>query len=177
MSRMSHIILCALVVPAVAFAQGKPVVEIGTNLGVTVSSANGSTLTHVGVPGGGILGLSTLYATFFAGPSMMVEPQVALNVFSGGGSSITTVALGGQLGYLFKSATENSPFVAASLALQSSSEGTRTDFGAGAKFGYRVLSGSSLGVRFEAGYRRWFDNKLNEISFGIGIGGILRKDK
>jgi hypothetical protein len=69
-----------------------------------------------------------------------------------------------------------SPFAAASFAFQSVNYGggtSSTDEGLGAKVGYRVLIGSSVGVRLEAGYRRWFDSHINEIMFGVQFGGVI----
>ncbi len=170
-------LLAALLIPTVAAAQEKPLVEIGTNLGLTIQSSGGTTLTQFGIPGQGILGQPIIYATFFAGEAVMVEPQIALNLLSSGGTTLTTVGLGGQAGYLFKGSAVNSPFLAGVLGFQSVSGGgfSDSDFGRGGKGGYRVLVGTSVGVRVEGGYRRWFDSELNVFSFGIGIGGIVRR--
>jgi hypothetical protein len=179
MNRISQLLLAAMVLPSLAIGQSQPLAEIGTNLGVTISKAGGESITHFGVPGQGMLGQPMLYATFFPGRSVMLEPQLALNIYSGGGSTLTTAAFGAQVGYFFKGSTENSPFVAGSLGLQSvsGSGASHSDFALGAKFGYRALIGSSFGIRFEAGYRRWSDNKVDEISFGIGLGGIIHRGK
>lgn len=179
MARTIRIILAALVVPAIAAAQGKPMVEVGTHLGVTIQSVSGSSLTHFGAPGQGILGQPTIYATVFAGDALMLEPQVALNIISGGGSTVTSVGLGADIGYLLKGPTTNSPFIAASGAFQSVSGGgsSTSDEAVGAKVGYRILIGSSVGVRVEAGYRRWFDSDINEITAGIGIGGVIHSTR
>ena len=91
MARTTRILLATLVVPAIAAAQGKPIVEIGTHLGVTIESVSGGgSLTHFGAPGQGILGQPTIYATVFAGKALMLEPQVALNILSSGGSTATS---------------------------------------------------------------------------------------
>lgn len=179
MLRMCRALSVVLLIPALAVAQGKPVVEIGTNLGVAIQSGNGASLTHFGIPGQGILGQPTLYASFFAGERLVVEPQVALNILSSDGETATSVGLGGQLGYLFNGPDLNSPFIAAGAAFQSVSGGGFSDseFGLGGKVGYRLLAGNSVGVRIEAGYRRWLDAELNEFSIGIGIGGIVRRSQ
>jgi hypothetical protein len=163
MIRPTYLLIAALLVP--------------TNLGVTIESAGGSNLTQFGVPGQGILGQATMYATFFAGQAVLVEPQLALNVISSEGETATTVGLAGQIGYLFKGAEINSAFIAGGVGFQSVSFGgfSESDFAVGGKVGYRVLVGTSVGVRVEGGYRRWFDSELNEFSFGIGIGGIVRR--
>lgn len=100
-----------------------------------------------------------------------------MNVLSGGGQTATTVGLGTQLGNLFNGPDVNSTFLAGVLDFQSVSGGGFSDsgFALGGTFGYRILAGTRVGVRFEGGYRRWFDSKLNEFTFGMGIGGIVRR--
>lgn len=177
MIRLTRILLAMLLLPAVAAAQEPPVAEIGTNFGLVVQSGGGNTLTHFGVPGQGILGQPTVYATFFAAEAFMVEPQLALNILSGGGTTVTTMGLGGQVGYLFDGPVVNSPFAAGSLQFQSISGGgnSTNDVALGGVVGYRIVVGSTVAVRLEAGYHRWFDNHLNEFSFGVGFGGLIHR--
>lgn len=173
------VVTAMLLARGVAVAQGQPIVEIGTNLGVAIQNAGGSTLTHFGAPGQGILGQPTIYASVYAGPSMLVEPQIALNIISSEGETATTVGLGGQVAYAFSGTSTNSGYLAGTAGFQTVSGGgfSDSDFGAGAKIGYRVLIGTSVGVRFEGGYRRWFDSELNEFSIGVGVGGIIHRTR
>ncbi len=178
MARTTHVVVGALLIPTLALAQRKPVLELGTSLGLTITSSAvvlGGSVTRFGAPGAGILGQPTIYAAVFAGKGVIIEPQLALNITSSGGQTATTVGLAAQFGYLFDGPERNSLLLAGSLAYQSISHpGTSSDeVGLGAKVGYRVLAGSSVGLRFEAGYRRWFDSHLNEFTFGIGLGGIF----
>jgi len=108
-----------------------------------------------------------------------VEPQLALTWTSTEGGTSTRVGVGGQIGYLFKGSTAKSLYLAGSLAYQSISGDVTSDgdFGFGGKLGVRVPYGSSVGVRFEAGYRRWFDHEINEITLGVGVGGIVHSTK
>lgn len=178
MSSITRFLSAALAVPTLAFAQAKPVVEIGTDLGLTMLTSDGETYTLLNIPGQGILGAPTIRATFFAGRSLTVEPQLALTWLSGDGGTQTRVGLGGQIGYLFNGSTAKSLYLAGSLAwLSSSDEITDTDFGFGGKLGVRVPCGSSVGVRFEGGYRRWFDHEINEITLGVGVGAIVHKSE
>lgn len=167
----------ALALAHPVFAQERPVVEIGTSLGASILSANGSSVTTFGIPGQGILGQSTLYGTFFTGSGLMLEPQLALSLVSSEGETATSLGFGGQAGYLFSGPTSNSAFIAGSLAYQSISGGgfSENDVGVGGKVGYRMVVGRSVGIRVEAGYRRWFDNDINEFSIGVGLGGIISK--
>lgn len=52
--------LATLLIPNFATAQDKAVVEIGTRLGVAIQTSGGTTFTHFGVPGQGILFLRRL---------------------------------------------------------------------------------------------------------------------
>ena len=177
MSRLAGLLSFALALPAVASAQGRPVVEIGTNLGISILDAGGNSATFFGIPGQGILAQPAIHATIFSGRSLMLEPQLAFNLISSGGETFTTIGLAGQVGYLFKGPETNSLYLAGSLGFQSvSGDGdTNNDFGLGGKFGYRILAGTSLGIRLEVGYRRWFDSDLNEIMIGVGLGGVIHK--
>jgi len=167
-------VLALLLIPAVAGAQRNGV-EVGTNLGLSVIGADGATATQIGVPGGGMLGQPSIYASFFPGSHMMVQPQVAFQRLSGGGESLTSVGLGGDVGYLLTGARRSSPYVSATGAYQSVGGGgsTESDFAAGARIGYRMVVGSNVGMRLETGYRRWFDSSLNEFTVGMAVGGIL----
>jgi hypothetical protein len=166
--------MAALLVPAAVQAQGETTIEIGTGIGASIL-ANGGTLTHIGAPGAGIVGQAPLYASFFFGRGMMVQPEMSLNILSGGGETLTILGFAGQLGYLFSGPAMNSPYVALSGALQYASGGGDSDseFAAGARLGYRVRVNQGFAVSLEGGYRRWFDSDLNEITIAIRLGGIL----
>ncbi|HKI94430.1 MAG TPA: outer membrane beta-barrel protein [Gemmatimonadales bacterium] len=176
-----HRALAALaLVPTVALAQGRPVAEIGTRLGVTIEHASGSTLTEFGVPGAGILAQPTIYATFFAGPNVFIEPDLAFNLASGGGSTVTTFGAAANLGYLFPTTSNAAPYIAANVGLQAVSGGgtSHTEAAIGGRVGYRFVVQRSLALRLEAGYRRWLGSShLNEITIGIGLGAVIHAAK
>jgi hypothetical protein len=158
-------------------AQAKQSVEIGTSLGVTIYSGSGPSATVIGVPAGlGPAAQPSIYATFFATPSVMIEPQMSLAHISSSGSSTTMFDMGAQLGYLVTPAERGSPYVAANVAYQTISDfSSFHGFGVGGALGYRARVGRGFAVRLEARYRHWmgdFDG-LNEIGFGIGLGGII----
>jgi hypothetical protein len=155
--------------------------EIGTALGVSIFSAGGETVTRIGIPGMGVgvtsvlLGAgSTLYGAFFSGP-LLIQPELGFSVLSGGGETLTLIGFAGNVGYAFSGAGRSSAYVAVSPAFQfaSVSGSSDSEFGAGARVGYRLLATSALVLRFEGGYRRWFDSDVNEFSFGMGIGTRL----
>ena len=175
----------ALLLASAVAAQGKlspkPSAEVGTMLGVTIVSQSGfSTSTHVGVPGGigpAPLFSPMLYATFFASPSVMVEPQLAFSTTSGGGESATFFTFVGQIGYLFTPSASGSAYVAANGAFQTANAGggTVSGPGFGAALGYRFKVKSSLAIRLDGRYRRWFSDfkDVNEIGFGLGLGALF----
>ena len=175
----------ALFLAGAVAAQGKPSAkpspEVGTMAGVTIVSQSGfSTTTHFGIPGG-IGPVSTfspmLYATFFASPSVMVEPQVAFSTTSGGGESATFFTFIGQIGYLFNPNASGSAYVAANGAFETANAGAGTVSGPGfgAALGYRFKVKSSLAMRLDGRYRRWFSDfkDVNEIGFSLGLGALF----
>ena len=156
-------------------AQERPGAEIGTSLGVTILSGGGESVTHFGIPGTGIFGQPTMYVTIPSGP-LLLEPQIAFNIFSSDGETATTVGLGGQVGYAFQGAAVNSAYIAGSGAFQSLSGGgdSESDFGAGAALGYRIMLGTSGVMRVEGRFRRWFDSELNEFALALGFAVRLK---
>ncbi len=155
----------------------EPSAEVGTLVGVTILSQTGfPSVTHIGIPGDGIQASPTLYATFFATPSLMVEPQISFTHISGGGSTLSAFGFAGQFGYLFTPTTSGSPYVAVNVAYQTISDGTSINGeGVGGVLGYRFKVKNSLAIRFDARYRRWFSDfkDLNEIGFGLGLGATF----
>ncbi len=178
MFRRSLLLTSLIIVPwMAATAQSKGTAEIGSSLGVTVLSANGSSLTHIGVPGAGVAASPTLYLSYISA-NVMVEPQLSLAIISGGGSTQTALGAAMQFGYLFTPGQRGSGYVEVNAALQSfkprfGSSETGTGFGGG--LGYRTRVGQGLAIRFDARYRHWLGalDGLNEIAFGIGFAGIL----
>lgn len=155
--------------------------EVGTSVGVTILSVSGGggSITHVGIPGDGIQASPTIYATIFASPSVMVEPQVAFTLLSSSGTTLTTIGLALQVGYLFSPAQQGSPYLAANGAFQSASVsgggGSISGPGLGGALGYRFKVRNNLAIRFDGRYRRWFSDfkDLNEIGFGLGLGATF----
>jgi hypothetical protein len=159
-----------VMLPTYAAAQ----VEIGTRaVGVDIL-ANGGTLTDVSIPGGGIFLGPTAYLMFFPSPNIMVGPEIAFSVLSGGGSTLTSIGAAGWVGYLFTPAA-NSAYLAGNVALQFASIGgsSDTEFAAGGALGSRaeVIQHAAVGV--EGGYRRWFDSKINEIVISLTLGVVI----
>ena len=166
-------VLAALLLPAATVAQEGVTVEIGTGLGAAILT-NGGTLTHIGLPGAGIIGQAPLYATFIFGGGIMVQPEISFNILTGEGETVTTLGSAVGIGYAF-AGSGNSPYALVNGAVQYASAGGSSDseFGAGARLGYRFLVNKGFAASFEAGYRRWFNPDLGEITIAIRLGGIL----
>ncbi len=176
MTKVLRALAILIIAPSLAVAQQRPIVEIGTRLGATIENASGSTITEFGVPGAGILAQPTIYAMFFATPEVFVEPDIAFNLITGGGSTLTTFGAAANLGYLIPSTTDAAPYIAANVGLQAVSGGgsSHTEAAVGGRVGYRFVVQSSFAVRLEAGYRRWLGSShINEITIGIGLGAII----
>ncbi len=176
---LGFLIAVLLTFPNFALGQKKSLVEFGTNFGVTIIDAGGSTLTNFAVPGQGFAGQPTIYASLFPGGIVIIEPQIALTVLHVEDETVTTLGFGVQMGCLFKGSEENSLFAVGNISSQSisSSDYSDSEFGFGGKLGYRILIGDGFGIRFEGGYRRWLEADLNEFMFGVGIGGIIKRNK
>lgn len=171
-------LVASLLAPPALCAQNTTV-EIGSGLGVSVLT-NGGTLTSIGLPGPGIgalglIGSAPLYATFYFGGGMMIQPEVSFRLLTGEGATLTTFGIVANAGYALSGAEQNSFFVAATGGWQfiDNDGSSDNEFGAGGKLGYRFVVSEGFAVGVEAGYRRWFDSKLNEILFGLRFGGVL----
>jgi len=183
MRRLAAVLTLAVLVPCTVQAQ--TTVEIGTGIGAAINFEGGSTITQIGVPGPGVgvmglLGQAPIYASFFVGGGFMVQPEVAFNLLTGGGETITSLGSSLHLGYAFSGAAVSSPYVTVNGGLQwvdVSDGGSETDFGAGARVGYRFVVNQGFATSFEAGYRRWFDGGYNEVTIGIRLGGIVSSPK
>lgn len=162
-----------LLFPVTAYAQG-PTIEIGSGLGASILT-NGGSLTHIGVPGAGIVGQAPLYVNLFFGRGVLIQPEVSFNILSGGGETLTTLGVAGHLGYTFSGAAANSAYASVGGAVQyaDSDFGSNSEFGVGARVGYRVLVNTGFAIGFEGGFRRWFDSEVNEITIAIRLGGIV----
>jgi hypothetical protein len=84
-----------------------------------------------------------------------------------------------MIGYLFQGAQTNSTFAGGVGALQHASDGGGTHIAFGGRIGYRyLLPGTSLAVRFDAGYRSWLRyGGGNEFDIGLGLGGVVHSTK
>ncbi len=167
-------------VPVAAPSGGAPLVEIGTYAGLSIISpddADEDNIVSVGIPGGGLLSQPMVFASFFPRPKVAVEPQLNFSRVSSDGESVTILGLEGRVAYLFAGAHTNSPYVSGHGALLHTSfdEVSDTNWGVGVSVGNRQLIQKTLVVKFEAGYRHWFDEETaaNEFTVRVGIAAVL----
>lgn len=178
MNRNAAVLTCLLLLPCGLHGQDTTV-EIGTGVGVTILK-DGTTITSIGVPGPaiGAFGLMTsapLYASFLFDGGLMVQPEVVIRYTTFEDVSVTMAASVANVGYLFNGANRNSPYFLANLAMQyvDADGDSENDFAAGGGMGYRFLVNDGFALSLEAGYRRWFDWEVNELSFGLRMGGVI----
>ncbi len=171
------LLLILLVGSARVDAQALPKVEIGTQAGLSILSSDGDNLTTISIPGGGMGGLSAVYATFFPSSNVAIEPRLSFNRVSEGDFSLTVLGLDARVKALFSGALEDSFYVyGVGSVLRASSGGeSDSDFAAGGGIGFRKLATDHLAVNFEGGYRRWFieGEGLNEFTLSVGVGAVV----
>lgn len=167
---------------AAAQAQEEPVAawEVGTRLGGTAFFRGGDSDTDLDVPGAGILGLPTLHAMYIhvsspkpSGPppsTFYIELEAGLSQQLEGAGG-TRLVLGLQPGYLF-AGQERSGYFGVNIALLSFDGDT--ELALGSALGYRIPVQRHFAVRLQAGYRRWVDSELNELTFAVILGAVLR---
>lgn len=167
--------LALLVLAAPLHGQEPTSIEIGTHVGATVAFGGGATSWSAGIPAPGTaipLAWPALYATFFATPQLMVEPQVGFGWNDDIGEA--TVLANLALGWLANPLATASPYFGVN-------GGWTTWYGdvksglLGAHVGMRTLVKQHLSIRFEGRYRRWLCSgcDLNEAALTIGLGAAL----
>jgi hypothetical protein len=157
--------------------------EVGLLAGVTIVSQSGfPTTTSFTVPGSaGPLSpfAPVLYASFFATPSLMAEPQISFSSTSSSGTTVTQLMVVLQVAHLFSPNAKGSAYVGVNGAYQTFSPGggasATSGPGLGGEIGYRAKITNSLAVRVTGRYRRWFSDfkDINEIGIGLGLGALF----
>lgn len=153
--------------------------EIGVQGGLTRwSDNNGDGITIISLPAHSYPVAAMGYATFFTPSHTAIEPQLGYTYVSNG-DGVSRIAFAMQLMQFSKAnaAPQNSAYglINAGIVGAFGSGGSDSSFQLGAGAGYRIVVRKTLGLRFEARYRRWFDSPggFNEITIGVGMGAIL----
>lgn len=178
-----------MVVLAVSLAAALPAgparaqsTEVGFLSGLSVFTAEGrDALTSFSAPGSGfVLPTGGLYATFFPTPRLAVEPQVGFLVLSSGGNTEWLGSFGGQVAYHTRGGARSSPYFGGNASWVRDID-EDDNFTLGGVVGYRFVLPPGLGLRVEAGYRRWFTGgddgfdpvDFNQFTVSVGVGGLV----
>ncbi|MEN8375068.1 MAG: hypothetical protein ABFS34_06410 [Gemmatimonadota bacterium] len=156
--------------------------EIGVSSGLSVFTAEGAdALTVFSTPGSGsLLPTSSFYVTAFPSPNVSIEPQIGLLVAASGGATDWMGSFGAQIAYHSRGGADSSPYFGGNASwVRDLAEDN--NFTLGAVVGYRWIVPPGLGLRVEAGYKRWFTGgedgfdppDLNQFGLTIGIGGLV----
>jgi hypothetical protein len=184
-SKRAALVLTASLATAPLAAQGR--IEIGTQAGFTYRSSDElqgeSTEEIVSFPGGGILGRPTIWATIFVSRRIAIEPHVGYEFRRNEDLDINRGTLGASVrGAWYAGDPRRASFYAfgdvsldRSRQLQSGSDPSDTDFAFGGGAGYHWPVGDHLGVRTQALYRFWVDDRRNEIAVTVGFGVMARR--
>jgi hypothetical protein len=178
-SRLFKVLLvAAALVSGASSAQAQPVAEIGASLVSSTIELEDEGVSTLGVPSGGFGILNPgMFASFFVGTHLAIEPQIGLIWASFDGESEHILNFVGQVDYFLRGTTEASPYVfgAAGVVDMSDSDYTPKSFGFGA--GYRIPVGDRLTFRVDGRYTRFTgefeDDDSNALAFTLSIGGVF----
>lgn len=182
MTRRIALLAVSLAVAVPAAPADAQSAEIGFLSGLSVFTAEDQdALTSFSAPGSGLL-LPTggMYATLFATPNVAVEPQVGFLVLSSGGETDWLGNFGAQVAYHTSGGSESSPYLGAN-ASWARDLAEDNNFTLGGVVGYRAILPPGLGLRVEAGYKRWFTGgdegfdpiDFNQFTVSVGVGGLV----
>lgn len=184
--RIAGILGFALLGASPLAAQGR--VEIGTQAGFTFRSSdeiqNEPTLYQFNIPGGGLLGRPTLWATIFVGRRIAFEPHLGYQFVRNDDLDTNTSNIGlSARGVWYRTDPRRASLYAfGDLSLDRSRElvsgpndPSDTDFGLGGGAGYRWPVGDHMGVRTEGLYRFWVDDRRSEIAIVLGLGVVAKR--
>ncbi|MEN8373986.1 MAG: outer membrane beta-barrel protein [Gemmatimonadota bacterium] len=166
-------------------AQGR--IEVGTQAGFTYRSSdelqNEPTLFQFGIPGGGLLGRPTVWATIFVARQIAFEPHFSYQFVRDDDrdENVGTVAASAR-GVWYSSDPRRGSFYAfgdasidRSRELQTGADVTDSDFGVGGGAGYRWPLGDRVGIRWEGLYRFWVDDRRSELAVTVGFGVVAKR--
>lgn len=165
-------------------AQGR--VEIGTQAGFMYRSGHEAqgepTLAEFSIPGGGLLGRPTIWATIFVARRFAVEPHFSYRVVRDVDLDETEGTLGVSLRGVWYVGDPRQPSFYAfgdgaldrSRQFQVSRE-SDTDFALGGGAGYHWPFGDHFGIRAQGLYRYWIDDRRNELAVTVGFGVVAKR--
>ena len=160
--------------PSIAHAADDPAVEVGTSLVSLVAGLGSNDTTIIGIPNSTFgFGTPGVYASFFAGPQLAIEPQLALSyVSTGQNRSSHLLSLNGQVDYFVEGLRRPSAYVFASLGVANAT-GSTNPVNVGLGIGYRIPAGGRLSFRLDARFQHFTDGIGNTVGLGFSLGGLF----
>jgi len=172
--RLAIVVLAGLVLTAPAARAQQPKVEVGASMANLIVGLEDEDITVFGVPTAGFGFLSPgIYASFFIGNYVAVEPQIGLIVVSSNGGTEHLVNFVGQVNYFVQGADRSSPYVFASGGVIDSSGSGETPKSVSGGAGYRFRLGDRLVLRADGRFTH-FTEGGNMIALSFSIGGLFR---
>jgi hypothetical protein len=169
-------VLCAIA-PSVARAQQR--VEVGTTLINATFLANDDKATLIGVPSGAFELINpALYASFFVGKRVSVEPQVALMVLSENDETNYFLNTAVQANWYLRESTGSAPYVFASAGFINFTDAEYTPKTFSAGVGYRMRLGDRLVFKLDGRYVRMtadFGSDFDLVVVSLWLGGLFGK--
>ena len=153
-----------------------PKAEIGASLATaTFGLGHNNDGSTFGIPSGGFGILQPgVYASFFIGPYVAIEPQVGLIWASISGHSEHIVNFVGQVDYFVTGADSNSAYIFGAAGVIDVSGSSTTPKSVGGGVGYRIVAGDRLTFRIDGRFAHLTEGGGNTLSFGLTIGGVFQ---
>lgn len=169
--------LAAALIAAASTVHAQPSAEIGASLMSATFGLDDEGVTTFGVPSGGFGILNPgVYASFFIGNYVAVEPQVGFIWVSVDDESDHLLNFTGQFDYFVSGTGVSSPYLFGTVGVVNVSDEDYTpkSFGLGA--GYRTPVGDRLTFRVDGRWVRYtseFGDDSDALAFTLSIGGIF----
>jgi hypothetical protein len=180
-NRLSTTVAVLCLASPCALASPRAPIEIGMPfLGMTVISTdlvqNGETVTQFGAPAPGTNFLPSLYAAFFVGSSLSLEPYVSGYAASGGGTSVHFLNAAARVAYFPRGHLRKSMFLFASgaLSIRGGDGDSKTQPGVGGGIGYRIPFGGYGALRLETNAHQYFDPAMTLFSVNVAIALVFK---
>ena len=180
LARLARVVVLTVLITAVGGSIAHAQTEVGASLlGASFLVGDDENVTVVGMPTSTFGGSFNpgVYASFFLGPRMAVEPRFSFVFVSFDSESDHALNLTGQFDYFLTGTTQSSMYLFGNGGfIETSGDVNGTTFGAGV--GYRIPVGDRLVFRLEGQYMRImpdseFDEDADALSFTVLIGGVF----
>jgi hypothetical protein len=165
-----------LLLATTTLASAQPRAEIGASLINSLIGLGDNSVSTIGVPSGGFGIVNPgIYASFFLGTRVAIEPQVGLIWASFDDESEHILNFVGQFDYFVRGTGGGSPYLFANAGVIDVSDGGDTPKSFGFGLGYRIPVGDRLTFRIDGRYTRFtseFDD-TDALAFTLSIGGVF----